>query len=100
MVPPPPLTRTSFPQRELKSLSIRAWKVFILVRTVYRFYVFVSSDIERVLNNGGAGDVLPTPSTTEQIKGDWVLFHPVYSREELKAVEVSRCTDDGLGPIN
>src|SRR6266576_4822352 len=41
----------------------------------------------RVLNNGGAGDVLPPPSTTQQIKGDWVLFHPVYSPEELKAVD-------------
>lgn len=23
------------------------------------------------------------------LKGDWVLFHPVYTPEELKAVEVS-----------
>jgi hypothetical protein len=37
----------------------------------------------------GAGDVLPPPSTTPQVNGDWVLFHPVYSPEELKAVEVS-----------
>lgn len=35
------------------------------------------------------GDLLPPPSTTQQINGDWVLFHPVYSPEELKAVEVS-----------
>jgi hypothetical protein len=59
-------------------------------------FCFVSSDTERVLNNGGAGDVLPSPSSTQQIKGDWVLFHPVYSPEELKAVDVSHC--DG-GPI-
>lgn len=25
--------------------------------------------------------------------GDWVLFHPVYTPEELKAVEVSLCSD-------
>jgi hypothetical protein len=90
----PPFTRTSFLQRELKSLFTRAWKVFILVRIP--LFVFVSSGIERVLNNGGAGDVLPPPSTTQQIKGDWVLFHPVYSREELKAVEVSHSNGDPI----
>lgn len=26
------------------------------------------------------------------VRGDWVLFHPVYSPEELKAVEVLRTT--------
>ena len=38
-----------------------------------------------------AGDLLPSPSpsATPEIKGDWVLFHPVYSPEELTAVEVS-----------
>lgn len=24
------------------------------------------------------------------VRGDWVLFHPVYSSEELKAVKASR----------
>jgi hypothetical protein len=33
-------------------------------------------------------DLLPT-TTTKEINGDWVLFHPVYTQEELKAVEVS-----------
>ena len=79
-----PLTRTNFLQKGLKSPFIRAWKVLILVRMP----LFVSSENERVLNNG-AGDLLPPPSTTQQIIGDWVLFHPVYSPEELKAVEVS-----------
>ena len=51
--------------------------------------------MERVLNNGGVGDLLPPPSTTQHINGDWVLFHPVYSPEELKAVEVSH---GGGGP--
>ncbi|KAF7797429.1 hypothetical protein EIP86_008624 [Pleurotus ostreatoroseus] len=27
-------------------------------------------------------------STVPEFKGDWVLFHPVYSPEELKAVQV------------
>jgi hypothetical protein len=37
-----------------------------------------------------AGDLLPSPTTpTQLIKGDWVLFHPVYTPDELKAVEVS-----------
>jgi hypothetical protein len=26
--------------------------------------------------------------STKEINGDWVLFHPVYTQEELKAVEV------------
>ena len=31
-----------------------------------------------------------TPSTVQQdVHGDWVLFHPVYTPEELRAVEVS-----------
>ncbi|TDL23185.1 AOX, alternative oxidase mitochondrial precursor [Rickenella mellea] len=29
-----------------------------------------------------------TMEPTTEVKGDWVLFHPVYSAEELKAVEV------------
>jgi hypothetical protein len=53
--------------------------------------------MERLLNNGGADDLLPPPSTAQEIKGDWVLFHPVYSPEELKAVEVSH---GDAGPIS
>jgi hypothetical protein len=69
--------------------------------STYTAFWFVMSDIERVLNND-AEDVLPPPSTTPEIKGDWVLFHPVYSPEELKAVEVSRVSHGGslAGPIN
>ncbi|KAH9989695.1 AOX, alternative oxidase mitochondrial precursor [Russula compacta] len=33
-------------------------------------------------------DLLPSPTATQQIHGDWVLFHPVYTPDELKAVEV------------
>ncbi|KAF6757468.1 mitochondrial alternative oxidase [Ephemerocybe angulata] len=37
-------------------------------------------------------DALTTPGPTStvptMVRGDWVLFHPVYSSEELKAVEV------------
>ena len=37
-----------------------------------------------------AEDLLPTPTaSTQQIQGDWVLVHPVYTSAELKAVEVS-----------
>ncbi len=78
----PPLTRTSLLQRELKSLFTRAWKVLISVRRSFH-----SLNEGRALNND-AGDILPPPSTTQQFNGDWVLFHPVYSLEELKAVEV------------
>ncbi|KAF7318630.1 Alternative oxidase [Mycena chlorophos] len=31
---------------------------------------------------------LSAPSPSSRVEGDWVLFHPVYSAEELKAVEV------------
>ncbi|KAI0297637.1 AOX, alternative oxidase mitochondrial precursor [Russula brevipes] len=34
-------------------------------------------------------DLLPSPTTpTQQVNGDWVLFHPVYTPEELKTVEI------------
>jgi len=52
-----------------------------------------SKGIKEPLHKGVEGphirDVLPPPTTqTQQINGDWVLFHPVYTPEELKAVEV------------
>lgn len=36
------------------------------------------------------------------VRGDWVLFHPVYSPEELRAVEVSSIfiLKDSLSQIN
>ncbi|KAH9980188.1 alternative oxidase [Lactifluus volemus] len=38
---------------------------------------------------GHTEDLLPPPTApTQQIQGDWVLFHPVYTSAELKAVEV------------
>ena len=36
------------------------------------------------------------PSPASSFKGDWVLFHPVYTPEELKAAEVSGM----LGPVS
>ncbi|KAH9922798.1 alternative oxidase [Epithele typhae] len=30
----------------------------------------------------------PTPAAAKEIRGDWVLFHPVYTPEELRSVEV------------
>ncbi|KAF8476589.1 AOX, alternative oxidase mitochondrial precursor [Russula ochroleuca] len=51
-----------------------------------------SKGTKEPLHKGAEGphirDLLPSPSTTQQVKGDWVLFHPVYSSDELKAVEV------------
>ena len=35
------------------------------------------------LTQPGAVSTVPT-----MVRGDWVLFHPVYTQEELKAVEV------------
>ena len=29
-----------------------------------------------------------SPTTAEEVRGDWVLFHPVYTPEELRSVEV------------
>ena len=37
------------------------------------------------LTQPGAVSTVPT-----MVRGDWVLFHPVYTQEELKAVEVRR----------
>ena len=31
---------------------------------------------------------VPVSPTDNAIKGDWVLFHPVYTPEELRSVEV------------
>jgi ubiquinol oxidase len=46
--------------------------------------------IMRACTHFDAEDLMPSPTTsTQQINGDWVLFHPVYTPEELKAVEVS-----------
>lgn len=73
---------------ELKSLLTRARKVFILVRIAH--FVF-RTGMERVLNDG-AGDLLPPSPPSQEIRGDWVLFHPVYSPEELKSVKVSQVT--------
>lgn len=35
------------------------------------------------------GEVVNTSVPSSEVRGDWVLFHPVYSREELHSVEVS-----------
>ncbi|KAI9509185.1 alternative oxidase-domain-containing protein, partial [Russula earlei] len=48
-----------------------------------------SSSSTRARDNGDAGDLLPSPTApTQNVNGDWVLFHPVYTPDELKAVEV------------
>lgn len=73
---------TISPQRKPKSLFTKAWKVPILVRTGLLLKLTVCADDD-------AGDLLPSPTATKQINGDWVLFHPVYTPDELKAVEVS-----------
>lgn len=40
------------------------------------------------------------PGTATSIHGDWVLFHPVYTPEELKAVEESRAYEMGHSCIH
>ena len=32
--------------------------------------------------------LVPAVSNTGELRGDWVLFHPVYTPEELRSVEV------------
>lgn len=48
--------------------------------------------VEETLKDEKKG-ALTTPDATStvptMVRGDWVLFHPVYSPEELKAVEVT-----------
>ena len=34
--------------------------------------------------------VIGVSTVPPMVHGDWVLFHPVYTQEELKAVEVSK----------
>lgn len=46
--------------------------------------------IIRAYAHNDAGDLLPSITTpTQQVNGDWVLFYPVYTPEELKTVEAS-----------
>lgn len=47
-------------------------------------------------------NALTTPgatSTVPMVRGDWVLFHPVYSPEELKAVDVLHREPKNVGDI-
>lgn len=43
--------------------------------------------------NNASGSQLTKPDAVSTVpstvRGDWVLFHPVYTQEELKAVEVN-----------
>ena len=51
----------------------------------------------------GAEDVTATvedgTGVPSVLKGDWVLFHPVYSADELHAVEVSGCVCVACGRV-
>jgi len=47
--------------------------------------IHVASPPAEALTEPGITSTVPT-----MVRGDWVLFHPVYSPEELKAVEVSQ----------
>ncbi|KAF8194252.1 alternative oxidase [Pholiota molesta] len=40
---------------------------------------------------------IPAQKVPDKIQGDWVLFHPVYSPEELKAVEVLHHKEKTMG---
>lgn len=48
--------------------------------------------LEDQVNASSSPSPLATPDAVstvpEMVRGDWVLFHPVYSPDELKAVEV------------
>lgn len=49
---------------------------------------FVTEDakaLQSVLSQVDAVSTVP-----QDVRGDWVLFHPVYSQEEMKSVEVRR----------
>ena len=46
---------------------------------------------EDLAPESGGGGALVKPdivSVSPQIHGDWVLFHPVYTEDELRAVQV------------
>lgn len=45
--------------------------------------------LEDVATHSGGSEALTTPDVvSETMTGDWVLFHPVYTAEELRAVQV------------
>lgn len=46
------------------------------------------ADSSQALTKPDGVSTVPT-----MVRGDWVLFHPVYTPEELKAVEVSFIVD-------
>lgn len=47
---------------------------------------------QSVLSQADAVSTVP-----QEVRGDWVLFHPVYSQEEMKSVEV-HCLSSPFGP--
>ncbi|KAF9527559.1 AOX, alternative oxidase mitochondrial precursor [Crepidotus variabilis] len=53
--------------------------------------VVSSSETKSHISKEGAGDV------AKQVRGDWVLFHPVYSPSELKAVQVLHRKAENFG---
>lgn len=45
--------------------------------------MYITEDKQSALTQTDAVSTVP-----QDVRGDWVLFHPVYSEEEMKSVEV------------
>ena len=52
-------------------------------------YIDDSKKVEKKPQALTTNDAVSTLPTGPHVTGDWVLFHPVYSPEELRAIEVS-----------
>lgn len=78
----------------LKPKLLEEWKASIGVRCLKRR----ADDVSNGMLTISSEDLVPESgeSVTEpdvKVLGDWVLFHPVYTEDELRAVKV--CTASG-----
>jgi hypothetical protein len=59
-----------------------------------------SRRLEELPSSNSSTQLLTKPNSVStvptMIRGDWVLFHPVYTPEELKSVEVCYSSPEGL----
>lgn len=81
----------------MQSMEVEKLKVFIAVRVLPYLLHAPQQLIDETMALLAPDDLelleeplthLDAVSTVPEMKGDWVLFHPVYTNEEIKAVQV------------
>jgi hypothetical protein len=89
---PPPLHTHSRREEETRRNSL-VWRACIEVRfpdpTISFLIDALIDDMSSQTEVKGSTTGIPV-STTDSVRGDWVLFHPVYTPEELKSVQASQ----------